>query len=545
MKKRLAVICFLAAMTMSTAALADITVTPTGKSFTDTGWIDGSNLMKAGSYDGCCMQDADGNALTGTDYTRFEYEHGYIKGRARTEEVNNYGVLTQSGDLIITCEYGDIRIENGSWALGIKLVLADANNYDYESWFSSEDKYFLIETVDVYHLTGDSAVLAGSFPRENFMDAEAEGDYIKIQNRADETVTLYDGDFQVVAQDLRSIYDDVEQAQEYVTFSENGQQGIADRDGNVLAAPAFRYVYDILEDGYVIVSTGDKEGMIDLTGNVVVPAEYDHIQRNYYGAADYAGYVAAGYVACDRDGKTAFCDLNGNETMEAKYAKDNVDVYGASALLTDMEGNVRLLAADGVETVLDQAHSDARVLYYSDGRLYTFTDADYNYGLMDWHGNELLPAQYNSIKLSGDGSMLLVGIDYSNCELYTVDYGMNDAAAAPAADNGNAGSAEESTEAAQDAANAAGGDAPAENAGGSNVTPLGALFDSIISLVNSDLEANRGAVATLIDTAASMLAENQGDIKTILDSVSSLVSSGLGDATSITALLNSAKSLLG
>ena len=545
MKKRLAVICFLAAMTMSTAALADITVTPTGKSFTDTGWIDGSNLMKAGSYDGCCMQDADGNALTGTDYTRFEYEHGYIKGRARTEEVNNYGVLTQSGDLIIPCEYGDIRIENGSWALGIKLVLADANNYDYESWFSSEDKYFLIETVDVYHLTGDSAVLAGSFPRENFMDAEAEGDYIKIQNRADETVTLYDGDFQVVAQDLRSIYDDVEQAQEYVTFSENGQQGIADRDGNVLAAPAFRYVYDILEDGYVIVSTGDKEGMIDLTGKVVVPAEYDHIQRNYYGAADYAGYVAAGYVACDRDGKTAFCDLNGNETMEAKYAKDNVDVYGASALLTDMEGNVRLLAADGVETVLDQAHSDARVLYYSDGRLYTFTDADYNYGLMDWHGNELLPAQYNSIKLSGDGSMLLVGIDYSNCELYTVDYGMNDAAAAPAADNGNAGSAEESTEAAQDAANAAGGDAPAENAGGSNVTPLGALFDSIISLVNSDLEANRGAVATLIDTAASMLAENQGDIKTILDSVSSLVSSGLGDATSITALLNSAKSLLG
>ena len=149
MKKRLAVICFLAAMTMSTAALADITVTPTGKSFTDTEWIDGSNLMKAGSYDGCCMQDADGNALTGTDYTRFEYEHGYIKGRARTEEVNNYGVLTQSGDLIIPCEYGDIRIENGSWALGIKLVLADANNYDYESWFSSEDKYFLIETEEI------------------------------------------------------------------------------------------------------------------------------------------------------------------------------------------------------------------------------------------------------------------------------------------------------------------------------------------------------------------------------------------------------------
>ena len=542
MKKRFAVICFLAAVTMSTAALADITITPTGKTFTDTEWIDGSNLMKTGSYSEFCMEDADGNALTGTDYTGFEYKNGYIKGRARTEEVNNYGVLTQSGDLIIPCEYGDIKIENSSWALGFKLVLADANNYDYESWFSSEDKYYLIETVDVYHLTGDSAVLAGSFPRENFMDAEAEGDYIKIQNRADETVTLYDGDFQVVTQDLRSIYDEVEQAQEYVTFSENGQQGIADRDGNVLAAPAFRYVYDILEDGYVIVSTGDREGMIDLTGKVVVPAEYDHLQRNYYGAEDYNGYVAAGYVACERDGKVAFCDLNGNETMEAKYAKDNVDIYGASALLTDMEGNVRILAADGVETVLDQAHSDARVLYYANGLLYRFTDEDYNYGLMDWHGNELLPAQYSSIEISGDGSMLLVSTDYTNCELYTVDYGMNDAAAAPAIDDGNAGTAEDSTEAAQDAA---GGDAPDGDAGGSNVTPLGALFDSIISLVNSDFEANRGAVVTLIDTAASMLAENQGDIRTILDSVSSLVSSGLGDATSIAALLNSAKALLG
>ncbi|MBO7710241.1 MAG: WG repeat-containing protein [Lachnospiraceae bacterium] len=530
MKKRLAVICLFAAMAMSTAALADITITPTGKSFTDTEWIDGSNLMMAGGYGEYCMEDADGNALTGADYTGFEYAHGYIKCRVRTEDVNNYGVLTQAGDLIIPCEYGDIRIENGSWALGIKLVLADANNYDYESWFSSEDKYYLIETVDVYHLTGDSAVLAGSLPRENFMAAEAEGDYIKIQNRADETVTLYDGAFQVVAQDLRSIYDDVEQAQEYVIFTENGQQGIADLNGNVLAAPAFRYVYDILEDGYAYVTTGDKYGLIDLTGKVVVPAEYDNLRKNYYGAEDYDGYVAAGYVACERDGKAAFCDLNGNETLEAKYAKDNVEVNGASALLTDMEGNVRILAADGVETVLDKAHSDARVLYYGNGLLYRFTDEDYNYGLMDWHGNELLPAQYDSIELSGDGSILLVNTDYSNCEQYTVDYGMDDVAE---------GSAEAGTQ------DVTGGDESAQDTGSSDVTPLGALFDSISTLVKSDFEANRGAVAALVDTAASMLAENQGDIKTILESVSSLVSSGLGDAASITALLDTAKALLG
>jgi len=555
MKRRFAALLAGAVFALSATALADVTVTQTG-TFGYANWIDGSNLMEMGEYGNYYIADAQGNALTESGYTSLDYSHGYISARVPSEDVNNYGLLTLAGQEIVPFAYGDIKVLNANWAVGYKLVLADANQYDYESWFSDEDKYFLIETVDVYHLTGDAAALAGSFPRENFLDVYAQGNYISIQNRADEKVTMYDGDFNVFAEDIGSVYADVDGTKDYVFTRENGQQGISDKDGNVLVAPSYQYIYEVTEDGYARVSTGDTEGLIDLSGNVVVPAQYDSLRRNYYGGEDYDGYIAAGYVSVEREGKAAFCDINGNETMEAKYAKDNVDVCGASAMLTDMEGNVHILAADGTDTVLDEAHKEARALYHGNGLLYKFNDADYNCGLMDWHGNEIFPAQYSDFSLSGDGSMLLAEIDYSQTEMYSVNYDLGLAApaaqAAPADGEGTQEASAADVAETQEAAPTEEGTAPAaedaaqpEAAPAEGASAVGALFDSIISLVQTDFETNRSAVATLISTATSMLGEDQSAVKSILDSAATIINSGMGDADTVASLLESAKSLIG
>lgn len=534
-----------AVLALSVTALADVTVTQIG-GLENADWIDGSNLLKMGEYGNYYVMDTQGNELTGPGYGSLEYDYGYIVARSNAEDVNTSGLLSLGGQEIIPLSYGDVKVLNPNWAICYKLALADANQYDYQSLFSSEDKYFLIESADVYHLTGDGAALCGSFPRENFMDAYAQGNYISIENRADEKVTMYDGDFNVIAEDLSSVYSEVDEAKEYEFFQENGQYGIKDRDGNVLVTPSFKYIYDVTDDGYATVSTGDTEGLIDLSGNVVVPPVYDSLRRNYYGPDDSESYIAAGYVAVERDGKGAFCDLNGNETMEAKYAKDNLDVCGASAMLTDMEGNVHILAADGTDTVLDAAHKDAQALYYGNGLLYKFKDEDYNYGLMDWHGSELFPAQYSDFTLSGDGSMLLAEVDYGQKELYSVTYDNAAAAAAPAAAEGTPeeATADQSTQEATEESTATGEQAPAEG-GSETVSPLGALFDSIISLVQTDFESNRGAVASLIGTAGSMLSEEQGAIKSILDSAATIINSGMGDAETVASLLESAKALIG
>ena len=45
---------------------------------------------------------------------------------------------------------------------------------------------------------------------------------------------------------------------------------------------------------------------------------------------------------------------------------------------------------------------------------------DYDYGMIDWHGNVVLPAQYTSIEASGDGLYVLADVDYETQELYEV-----------------------------------------------------------------------------------------------------------------------------
>ena len=51
---------------------------------------------------------------------------------------------------------------------------------------------------------------------------------------------------------------------------------------------------------------------------------------------------------------------------------------------------------------------------------YRVNTEDYDYGMIDWHGNVVLPAQYTSIDASGDGLYVLADVDYETQELYEV-----------------------------------------------------------------------------------------------------------------------------
>ena len=403
--------------------------------------VSGTSLCSAEGDGGYYLENLDGEAVTDAKYSySFSYDSGYITAYLASDELNREGLLLTDGTEIIECKYGDIRIPNEHWAIAYTLTPADANNYDYEAWFTGEDddKYFLIESADIYHLADGAAVLAGTLPRENMKDYSASGDYIAIENRADGSVTLYDSAFKAAAEGLSSLYslpDDI-QTEDYEIYSDNGQQGVKDKDGNVLVAPAYKYVYDVT-DGFVHVSTGDFEGVLDLQGNVIVPAEADSIMRGYTAPVKEDGedgtgkYAVGGYVGAEVDGKLAYYDLSGNQTVAPTLSKDLFEFNGASSTYTDLEGNVHILAADGTDTVLDDAHKDVRALDYGSGFLYQFTDEDYNKGLIDWHGNELLPAGSTELGLTGDGSVLMAGVDYSSSILYAVDYGTG---AAPAAE---------------------------------------------------------------------------------------------------------------
>ena len=388
MKKKVFSAALVLSLALTGSAMADPALTQVSE-VSDVEWIDGTNLFRAQDEEGYYMADIDGNAVSKSGYaSSFGSSNGFITAYSMAVEgANAEGLLAPDGTEVIECKYGDIKVPNEHWAAAFVLTPADANNYDYQALLAGDgDKYYLIETVDFYHLADGKATLTGSFPRENCLDYDAQGDYLSVEDRTTNKVTMYDGSWNVVAEDLSSVSTEPDgiPVSGYEIYSENGQQGVKDADGNVLIEPAYKYVYDV-ENGYVRVSTGDLYGLLDLNGNVIVPAE---------------------------------------ETVEPTLSKDLVEVNGASATYTDLEGKKHILAADGVDTVLDEAHQEIRPLYHGSGLLYEFQDADYKKGLIDWHGNELLPIGQYDLELSGDGRYLIDNTDYDAGILYEVDYGM-------------------------------------------------------------------------------------------------------------------------
>jgi len=535
-------------------ALADVTLTEIG-TIEDADWIDNSNLLRVRTRDGYRLCDIAGNALTQDLYnSNLNYEFGYITASIVDGGLNSSGLLDAAGQVIMPYAYADIDILSRDWALGVKLVEATADNYDYTAW-GSKDAYYLIDTVDVYNLS--KGALAGTFARANFKDADVVGDILNVEDRANGVVTSYDADMNALGT-VDYTWDDEYATVELTKFRENGQYGLKDAAGNVVMPASFSTIYDFYGD-YATVSTGEKEGLIDKQGNVVIPAEYDDIKRGYYGPYDPVtgedSFNAAGYFAVVKEGKLGFVDARGNVTCEPKYSEKIMELYGASATYDDMEGVTHILSADGSDVAVE-GYEKIYCMDGSAGLLYRVNDADYNYGVIDWHGNVVFECTYDDIELSGDGRYLLVSEDYDTpCTLYEVGYPMaqSDAPSAPAAPSApEAPAAPDAPQGAADAraaiagalgrdnGEAAEGEAPATKSG---LTDAKQIVGSIIALLEADAEANKATVAMLLDDVIALCED--ASVQTIVTSVKTLIDTdAAANATSAVTLLHSIETLL-
>lgn len=416
---------------MPITAMADVSLESLG-TLEDTEWVSGTNLLRTEGSAGYGLQTIDGTAVTEQIYGMSMYcENGYITVYTAEGGLNSEGLLSQEGKELMPLQYGDVDVLSDSWALGLVLAEATADQYDYTSLWGDE-AYYLIQTVDVYHIADGEAACLASLSRDQYMDASAAGKYINIQDRSTSTVSTYDAEFNQVATDV-SLYDVPEDAKELTTFRDNGQTGLMDAEGNVIMEASFYTIYDFNGD-YARVSDGEKTGLIDKQGNVILPAEYDDVDSSYYAPmneeGDTVGYNCYGYFAVEKDGKLGYVDESGAVTCEPKYSADAADNYGASATIVDLEGNTILLAADGTENVLE-GYDSIYALNYGSGMFYQVRDEDYNCGMIDWHGNVLLPCEYSGIELSGDGNYVLAESreNYGSSELYQIVFSGTDAAA--------------------------------------------------------------------------------------------------------------------
>lgn len=549
-KKVVAIMVLAGILGASTAVSAETTLTEI-RTVQNARWIYNTNLLKAETPTGYAVQTVDGTMLTEGIYRDFDCSYGYLIVDENEDGLEYEGVIMQDGTQLIPCDYADIKVLNENWVLAFKLEEATADQYDYESWFSN-DTYYKITNVDVYAITDNAAVCVVSLPRENYLDAYAVGEYINIQDRATSVISSYDRSYTQIATDLSYISTNPVEVIDYEIFSENGQKGIKDIEGNVILEPSYQYIYD-MRYGYFEVSTGEKEGLLDEAGNVVVPAEYDYVQTTYYGAynAKYdtsATYCALGYYTVTLNDKVGFVGSDGQLASEPKYSKDVLSSNGVSGIVTDITGDKILVAADGVETILEGYDS----IYPIDGgcgMYYLVRNADYMEGMIDWHGEEVFPCIYDDISMSYDGKYLLITEDYSNYVLYEVTTNLVTEGAVAAEETAvveEATAAEETivdeTVTAENAvveeSVATEETAVADNSG------VIAVINSAKSILASDSAENRVAAATIIKTAVTMVGEDQAAVSVILANVVEQLETEGSDVNVILSLIDSAVSIL-
>lgn len=534
----IAVLCLM----MAVPAFAELK--PYNLGLKDARMVRGANAYYVTTSNYCTLYSLDGVALTSAGYGAFTDYGGYLQTfRYDVEGMNCYGLLDVKGNVVVPFEYNMIE-NNENWAVAIALVEANSDSYDYTNY--SKDAFYNISKVGVYYLPEGKCV--AELTRDQYLDHRFQDNCINIADRATGTVTTYDAGFNALGT-VSDLYDDSLNAARVTTYRDNGRYGLKDAAGNVIMEPAYQSISESYD--CFLIYDNELAGLADAKGNVLVEAKYGKVM--YMNALPSVngstyGYCALGnYYCVTVNDKVGFIDAAGNETFAPKYGKNNVSVNGASYTLEDLEGNIIICAADGNEATIS-GYKAVRALDYASGMYYQVTDENNSYGLIDWHGNEILPCEYSYILASGDGKYVMVSKDFSTFDILMLEY--PEFAAAPVETPAEAPAApvEEPAEepaapvetpveapAEEPAAQ------PAESAGG-DYTAVTGLLNTAITLLSGDVSANGAAITALLQNAAAIA---PADVAALLNSAVTLLNTdAAANASAAQSLLQTAMTLL-
>lgn len=394
--------------------------------------------------DGTYLMKIDGTALTEAKYTdEMVGRFGYIAAKENSEDINTVGLLDEDGNEVVPFQYGTFNILSTKWAMGIIYEDGTKDDYDEIIWDENNSSYVKIKQTDVYYLPDKKCVANLERDAYNASDiydvADAYGDRIAICDREKYTADIYDSEFNAIATgvDLFSYEEDYFSSYTIFNDEKNSKKGIKDSDGKVVLKPMkysslkLGYVY-----GYYLAKNTDGYTLVKADGTVVCPLECDNYKTYPIDSADSdekRSYVAYGYVAFTDSNKLfKYADESGTVTGDFSYTESSLTNYGVSALVEDYTTKTStLLSADGVETVLDGYESVDSVVN-SKGMYYLVSQTDeYNntvYGLIDWHGEVVIPCVYGTLEVTGDGKYAVVSeySSYGPYSLYELTYPEDD-----------------------------------------------------------------------------------------------------------------------
>lgn len=461
-------------------------------------FIEDSNFLRKRTDGGVLIVGIDGTPLSDVIFEDVEYDEGCLIVQKLDSVAGDHGVLRADGLMLSEPIYWNVQVENQYWVVAEILDTVKGKGF--------------VKTYDVYSMKKGARV--ATLSEEECYMAFAANDVLNIENRAKEIILSYDQDFNILGKvSYVTDYKYASPSCEVDDYRDNGLYGLKDTNGNIVMEPKFDRIYAFFGD-YAIVEKGGHQGLVDKQGRVAVPAQYDDIvlldSAPYTDKDEEFRHDAAGYAAAIQDGKVCFVNLQDGTVFETGFAEDDVELFGASLTYTDGEGKLHLLAADGVDTVLE-GYEEVKGLRHRHGQLYHAVMRGDKHGLIDWHGNVVLPLEYTDLSISGDGRYLQVERNYDTSEILEILEG-DFVEEAPAADANIVVRTLLDAAIAKLEADAAGGKANIvellESASvmlGDTNTAASAMIGSTLPLIEADAAANAQAVITILETVKPLL----------------------------------------
>lgn len=163
----------------------------------------------------------------------------------------------------------------------------------------------------------------------------------------------------------------------YSTICKDEKYGLIDQDLKVVVEPKYEEIYDFddTEGLIVVVGSGDKQGVVDASGNWLLPAEYDRISV----------YREEGYMKLEKSYKYGIADLKGNIIANVEYS----DVEYEHGLLIAKNGYASVMVKRPDGTTIFEGK---RVKIFPN--LVLVTSDDKQWGVINHDGAELLSQQW-------------------------------------------------------------------------------------------------------------------------------------------------------
>lgn len=435
MKRLIQTVCLFAILLLPLSAAADVGLERIWQYMPTLSAVKGADYVILGSR----IDNMKGlYSTTGEEVLPFAYPNlaslgsGFFSDYSNTENVNARAILYEDGRQISEYAYGSAKAIDRHWAVGITLKEAAEEAYDVKL----SNKFYLYDRCDLFYVDEGErdSYLVGSIDGRAFVEAAAHGPLLAIKDH-DGLITVYDRDMTASPSELEKVGNSLFSldeeyrivnsatgqvlAEEYASVSEsrfsdgmwvigtrynmNGTKysHLMDEKGEV--AYALKYPVSSANRRYAVITDGNKKrGLYSLEEDrVLIPAEYDEI---YSSGATLDGYFANGYIAVKRDNMAGFIDMRTGEiSCDIKYPTNGLKRVGCTMYYVEEDG-IRLIAADGVESLVKaDGVQDTR----GDGFL-MIVKKDNRFGVVDWHGQEVLPMIFAKAPVITDDSQAII-----------------------------------------------------------------------------------------------------------------------------------------